>query len=169
MEVKKIEYKGVKFLFTILALYIVLFVIDFQNISEALNKSVNIIFSLIPIFIFIILLTTLINYFMQPKKVMKYFEKNNSKKSLLFMILGGILSHGPMYAWYGILNNLREHGLKDGLIIVFLYARTIKLPLLPFMVEIFGIVFTIVINLYIIIFAVVQGIITDKIIKKGNQ
>ncbi len=169
MEIKKIEYKGVKFLFTILALYIVLFVIDFQNSSEALNKSVNIIFSLIPIFIFIILLTTLINYFMQPKKVMKYFEKNNSKKSLLFMILGGILSHGPMYAWYGILNNLREHGLKDGLIIVFLYARTIKLPLLPFMVEIFGIVFTIVINLYIIIFAVVQGIITDKIIKKGNQ
>ena len=137
--------------------------------SEALNKSVNIIFSLIPIFIFIILLTTSINYFMQPKKVMKYFEKNNSKKSLLFMILGGILSHGPMYAWYGILNNLREHRLKDGLIIVFLYARTIKLPLLPFMVEIFGIVFTIVINLYIIIFAVVQGIITDKIIKKGNQ
>ena len=38
MEIKKIEYKGVKFLFTILALYIVLFVIDFQNSSGMTPK-----------------------------------------------------------------------------------------------------------------------------------
>jgi uncharacterized membrane protein YraQ (UPF0718 family) len=73
-----------------------------------------------------------------------------------------------MYTWYGMLNDMRKHGLKDGLIVTFLYSRAVKLPLLPMMLAIFGLTYTIVINIYIIIFAIIQGKIMDKFNIKGE-
>jgi uncharacterized membrane protein YraQ (UPF0718 family) len=160
---KKIEFKGVKFLLIVFYTYLVLLIFDFDNSLKGFQNFIDIIIKLLPIFLFIILLTTLINYFLQPRKMMKYFGKDSEKRGIFYMLLGGTLSHGPMYAWYGMLEDMRKHGLKDGLIVIFLYARAIKLPLLPFMVSIFGITFTIVINLYILIFAIVQGKIMDKL------
>jgi hypothetical protein len=61
-----------------------------------------------------------------------------------------------------MLSDMRKHGLKDGLIVIFFYARAVKLPLLPMMLAIFGLAYTIIINIYIIIFAIIQGKIMDK-------
>ena len=162
----KIEFKGVKFLISVVVIYSILFIIDFEHSFMGFEKFIGILWKLLPIFIFIIILTTIINYFLQPKKMMKHFGEDSGKKGIFYVLLGGILSHGPMYAWYGMLEDMRKHGLKDGLIVIFLYARAVKLPLLPFMIEIFGIVFTVVINIYILIFAILQGNITDKILSK---
>ncbi len=166
---KKLEFKGVKFLAIISFIYLLLFVFDFDNSLIGFQNFTNIIIKLLPIFLFIIILTTIINYFLQPKKIMKYFGKDSGKKGIFYMLLGGTLSHGPMYAWYGMLEDMRKHGLKDGLIVVFLYARAIKLPLLPFMIEIFGIVFTIVINIYILIFAILQGKVMDNFMNNKKE
>jgi len=65
-----------------------------------------------------------------------------------------------------MLSDMRTHGLKDGLIATFIYARAIKLPLLPFMIDIFGIVFTVIINIYILVFAILQGKLIDIVMKK---
>ena len=159
---KQIEFKGIKLLVIISLIYIILFIFDFKNSLIGFNNFTTIFIKLLPIFLFIIILTTLINYFLQPKKMMKHFGKDSGKKGIFYMLLGGTLSHGPMYAWYGMLEDMRKHGVKDGLIVIFLYARAIKLPLLPFMVEIFGIVFTVAINIYILIFAILQGKVIDK-------
>ena len=164
---KKIEFKGLKFLMIVAFIYSLVIIFDFNNSLIGLDNFLNIIVKLLPIFVFIIILTTLINYFLQPKKMMNHFGKDSGKKGVFYMLLGGTLSHGPMYAWYGMLEDMRKHGLKDGLIVVFLYARAIKLPLLPFMIEIFGITFTIVINVYILIFAIVQGKLMDIFMTKN--
>ena len=75
----------------------------------------------------------------------------------------GVISHGPMYAWYPLLEDLRGHGMRDGLIVVFFASRTIKIPLLPIMIDYFGWVFTIVISCYILVSALVQGLILEKL------
>ena len=85
---------------------------------------------------------------------------------VVYAVIGGILSHGPMYVWYGMLEEMREHGLKDGLIATFLYARAVKLPLLPFMIGLFGVTFAVVINLYILLFAILQGKVIDRVMSK---
>jgi hypothetical protein len=72
-----------------------------------------------------------------------------------------------MYAWFAMLQDMRSHGLKDGLIAVFMYARAVKLPLLPFMVDLFGLMFTIIMTLYILIAAVLQGKVIDVVMKKS--
>ncbi len=163
---KKLEFKGVKFLIFVVTLYALLSIIDFANSLLGFQKFLYILWGLLPIFLFIIILTTMINYFLKPKQIMKYFGEDSGKKGLIYTIIGGILSHGPMYAWYGMLDDMRKHGLKDGLIASFIYARAVKLPLLPFMIDIFGIVFTVIINIYIIIFAILQGKLIDMLMKK---
>ena len=162
---KKIEFKGVKFFFIILIAYSILLIFDNLTAFASLQKAYHIFGTLIPIFIFIIILTAFINYFLKPKQILKHFGEDSGKKGIFYSIIGGILSHGPMYAWYGMLKDMREHGLKDGLIATFLYSRAVKLPLLPMMIAIFGIEYTIIINIYIVIFAVIQGKIIDKFIK----
>jgi len=62
---------------------------------------------------------------------------------------------------------MRSHGLKDGLIATFMYARAVKLPLLPFMVDLFGLMFTIIMTLYILIAAVFQGKVIDALRKRS--
>jgi len=167
---KKLEFKGLKFLYFVIFSYVILFIIDFSNAFVSLNKFINIIITLLPIFGFIIILTALINYFLKPKQILKHFGEDSGKTGIFYSVIGGILSHGPMYAWYGMLKDMRSHGLKDGLIVIFLYSRAVKLPLLPLMIAIFGVPYTIILNIYIIIFAIIQGKVMDKFtIKKQEE
>ncbi|MEA1914055.1 MAG: permease [Campylobacterota bacterium] len=164
---KKFEFKGIKFLAVVIILYFTAFVFNFEQTYLGLLKAFDIFLDLLPIFVFIIILTACINYFLKPKQLMKHFGQNSGKKGVAYSLTGGILSHGPMYAWYGMLSQMREHGVKDGLIATFFYARAVKLPLLPFMLDLFGIVFTVIINVYILIFAIVQGKMMDKLMKES--
>jgi len=162
---KKIEYKGLKFLYIVLFSYIVLLIVDTPNFIVSLKTFFGIITTLVPIFIFIILLTTLINYFLKPKDIIKHFGEDSGKRGIVYALLAGIISHGPMYAWYGLIEELREHGAKDELLIIFFYARAIKIPMLPFMIGIFGLPFTIIITIYILLFAIIQGKLFSKLYK----
>ena len=166
---KKFKFKGVKFLLFVVALFILLSIFDFENIPRIMDKFGTILYKIIPIFALVIVLTALINYFLKPKQVMKYFGKDSGKKGLIYALIGGVLSHGPMYAWYPMLDDMRKHGLKYGLIANFMYARAVKLPLLPFMIGLFGLTFTVIVNVYILIFAVIQGKVIDFLMKNEKE
>ena len=158
---KKLKFKGLKFLVFVVVLFILASIVDFENIDKVMDKMGNILIRILPIFALVITLTALINYFLKPKKIMKYFGKDSGIKGIFYTLFGGIISHGPMYAWYPMLDDMRKHGLKFGLIATFMYARAVKLPLLPFMIGLFGLPFTVIVNIYILIFAVLQGKIID--------
>ena len=165
---KQFQFKGVKFLLIVVLIYLGIIVLDSDKLPMIWSEFVAIWVKILPIFALIIILTTLINYFLKPKHIIKHLGEESGVMGTVYAIIGGILSHGPMYVWYGMLEEMREHGLKDGLIATFLYARAVKLPLLPFMIGLFGVTFTIVINLYILLFAVLQGKIIDNILRKDS-
>jgi uncharacterized membrane protein YraQ (UPF0718 family) len=162
---KNIEYKGLKFLYIVIFTYILLLLFDTNNAINSVKIFFSILYTLLPIFLFIILLTALINYFLKPKDIIKHFGEDSGKKGIFYALIAGIISHGPMYAWYGLISELREEGAKDELLIIFFYARAIKIPMLPFMIGIFGIPFTIIITIYILLFAIIQGKLFSKLYK----
>ena len=157
------KFKGVKFLIVVIFAYVVLLTFDTSSALLSLQKSGEILKKIAPIFPLIILISALINYFLKPKDIVKHVGEDSGVKGVFYALLGGVLSHGPMYAWYGILEDMKSHGLKDGLIATFLYARSIKLPLLPFMVDMFGILFTIIIIIYTLIFSILQGMAIERL------
>ena len=168
MKKKELEFKGIKFLFFVIIVHIMIFLFDGENSIFALTKSLEVLLKLLPIFVMIIFVMAIINYFLKPKSIMKHFGKNSGIKAWIYTVLGGIVSHGPMYVWYPMLNELRENGLKDGLLATFMYTRSIKIPFIPIMIDYFGSVFTIVLFIYILIGGILQGICIEALSKKIN-
>jgi len=83
--------------------------------------------------------------------------KESGTKGWVLAIITGILSHGPVYIWYPLLKDLREQGMRTGLVAVFLYNRAIKIPLLPVMIFYFGIEFTSILLIWMVGASVIEG------------
>ena len=107
----------------------------------------------------------IMNYIVNPKTIAKYVGEESGIKGWLLSISAGILSHGPIYVWYPLLKDLRNHGMRIGLIAVFIYNRAIKIPLLPLMIYYFGLMFVVVLTIYMIIASVIQGKLIDLVIE----
>jgi len=160
---KPFAFRGKIFFTLVLVGYGVLAFCNRGSALAALQKSGLVLLKIIPILIVVILMTATINYFLQPKQIVKHLGKKSGVKSWLAILFAGVISHGPMYAWYPLVENLRNHGMRDGLIVVFFYSRAIKLPLLPMMIDYFGLPFTLILSCYILLGAIIQGLIMEII------
>jgi len=153
---KEISY-GLYFLGLVLLLYLVLYLLEPASIQKALRASGEVLVTIAPILVIIIGFMVLFNYFITPKTVSKYVGQGSGVKGWLLAITSGILSHGPIYIWYPLLQELREQGMRSGLVAAFLYNRAIKLPLLPLMIYYFGTMFVAVLLVYMVIVSVIEG------------
>ncbi len=149
--------RGKYFFLVVFALYIVIFLINSPLVCRAMLKSGQILVRIIPVFVVVILFTALLNYFLQPRQMAKHIGQESGFKGWLWALAAGVISHGPMYAWYPLLEDLRKHGMPDRFIVIFFASRTIKIPLLPMMIDYFGLTFTLVLSFYILIGALLQG------------
>jgi len=160
---KPFAFRGKSFFAAVLTGYALLAFLNFSGAIAALQKSGMILFKILPILAVVILMTATINFFLQPKQIVKHLGKESGAKGWLAMLFAGVISHGPMYAWYPLIDDLRRHGMRDGLIVVFFYARAIKIPLLPMMIDYFGLLFTLILSFYILLGAIAQGLILEKL------
>ncbi len=156
-------YFSISFLFIVIILYIILFFLKPDKTIDAIISSWNIFLNIITVLILVIFLIGISNYFLKPKKVSKYLGKKSGFKGWMLSALFGILSHGPIYVWYPLLKDLKKNGMRTGLVVVFLYNRAIKIPLLPIMILYFGIFFVCILCIYLIIASIIQGKIIELI------
>jgi len=154
---KPFAFRGKYFLLVVLILYGVLFSLSSQSAQRALMKSSSVLMKIIPIIIVVILFTALLNYFLQPGQIAKNLGKESGIMGWLWALAAGVISHGPMYAWYPLIEDIRSQGMRDGLIVVFFASRTVKIPLLPIMIDYFGWLFTLILSFYILVGALLQG------------
>jgi len=152
---------GFSFLGIVVILYLVLSFFNPEKIYRSLNAGLDIIIQILPILVIVIFMMGFANYFLKPKTVSKYLGGKSGLKGWFLAISMGILSHGPIYAWYPLLKDLRDHGMRTGLIAVFLYNRAIKIPLLPVMIFYFGIGFVLIVSVYMIIASLIEGKIIE--------
>lgn len=147
---KKIP-NSIYFLIVVILIFIILFFIDSEGAKESLKISWKITKTVIPIIIIVIIFTAITDYFLSPQKIAKYLSKGSGIKGWSIAAAGGIISHGPSFVWYQLIQDLREKGMSSGLAAVFFYNRAIKIPLLPMMIFYFGWQFVVVLSLLMII------------------
>lgn len=157
-------FRGKYLLPVVCAAYGALFFFSHKKAWLALQKSAAVLVRILPIIVVVVLFTALLNYLLKPRQIAAYLGRKSGIRGWLWVLAAGVISHGPMYAWYPLLEDLRGHGLRDGLIVVFFFARAIKIPLLPMMIDYFGWPFTLVLSLYILIGALVQGWILEALV-----
>jgi uncharacterized membrane protein YraQ (UPF0718 family) len=121
----------------------------------AFMKSFHIFEKLLLVLLIIFIFTVLSNLFINKDKIAKYFS--NSFRGYFTSLFASWLAMGPTYAWYPLLSTLKEKGIKDSVLVVFLFARGIKPIWFPLMIVFFGWKYTIIFVIVVSIFAVLQG------------
>lgn len=158
--------RGTYLLAIIVLIYLLLLIFNFDKAEHALYLSLTIVVKILPIIAIVIVLLGVFNYFFSAKKLSNMLGKSSGVKAWFIALIGGLISHGPPYVWYPMLSDLRSHGVREGLIVTFLYARIIKLPMLPIMIDYFGWIFSSILIFYILLASIIQGIITDLLYKR---
>ena len=163
---KPFSFRGKNLLVVVIICYVIVFFVNSQLAMDSLQKSGKVLAKILPIFGLVILFTASINYFLRPKQIAKHLGKEAGLKGWFWSMVGGVISHGPIYAWFPLLEELREQGMRDALIVVFIYARAIKVPILPIMVDYFGWTFTLALSFYILTGSILQGWLLEFFEKK---
>ena len=162
-KIKKSKKRsGLVMLAVVGCMYLLTFYFNPQAGQDALLAAFKILKMIIPILLIVFFLMALLHTFIDAKSISKHIGEQSGVRGWMIALVGGILSHGPAYVWYPMISDLRNHGARDGLIVAFFYTRSIKLPWLPLMVSYFGLAFTLVLTLLVILSAWIQGLITDK-------
>jgi len=63
-----------------------------------------------------------------------------------------------------MLAEFRMHGAKNSLLAAFLYNRNVKIHFLPVMIYYFGLRYSLIVSVYIILFSVVKGLLIERLI-----
>ena len=143
-------------------IYLVLWATGVPQFSDALESAWGIFLQVVPVLVVVVLFMTGAN--LVPNAFVKqHMGVESGFKGYIVAVIAGTLSHGPVYAWYPFLSELREKGVSNGKLAAFLYARAIKIPLLAAMVFYFGISFTILFSIVILVGAFVLGFLFERI------
>ncbi len=152
--------KSYYFLIMMLLTYVVLYFIYPVQIIQAFKYVYEIMLEILPILLMIYVFLFAFS-FIKEKKLNQFIQKAPKFLKYILMSLLGTFSHGPIYAWYPLLENLNQKGISNGNVASFLYARGIKLTLLPMLAAFFGLEYAIILSIVMFIFAVIQGYVID--------
>lgn len=147
----------------VLLVYVVLLVFAPERASRALRTSGAVLIQLIVPLCIAFVALFLLNLYVKWAHISRLLGKGHKAKGILFSSLAGIVSMGPIYAWYPLLKDLREKGASDFHLANFLTNRAVKPFLLPLMVYYFGWVFTLVLNLLIVAGAILTGLVVSAL------
>jgi uncharacterized membrane protein YraQ (UPF0718 family) len=160
---KKKSVGGWLFLLLVLAAYGVTGAIDAGIVGQALSFFARVMYKVLPVLVIVFLLLLAADLLINPKWIKRNMGREAGIKGWLIAAVGGVLATGPIYAWYALLSDLREKGMRAPLAAVFLYSRAVKLPLLPLMIHYFGTAYTLVLCLYLLGFSIVNGVLMVKL------
>jgi len=149
-----------------LVIYFICFIFKPEIFHQASNFFFKLLIRIIPALLIVYLVMFLINLFVKPQKIVRHLGEKSGTKGILISMVAGILSTGPIYVWYPLLKDLREKGMTNMLITIFLYNRAVKIPLLPMMIYYFGLQFTVILTILMIVFSVLNGWAINVMIRK---
>ncbi|NDV23810.1 hypothetical protein [Desulfovibrio sp. JC022] len=141
MSVMKIIWKHTKpwiFPLGVTSIYGLCQLHDPQSTARAIEVSKTLFTQLgLPICIVLVMMT-LINRYLNPASVARFLGSKTGIKGVFLSGLAGILSMGPIYAWYPLFKSLKEKGASTFIIANFIGCRSVKPVLLPIMLAYFG-------------------------------
>lgn len=152
------------FLISIVFIYLLISLFSKEFYLSSLNFFKDIILKIIPTLFLVFVLMVFFNYFISTDFIIKHLKERGIKK-WFFVVIGGILSSGPIYMWYPLLADLKNKGLNYGLIACFLYNRAIKIPLIPLAVIYFSWQYLFILLMVMVFASVIQGVLINKLME----
>lgn len=140
-----------------LILYGVIWVFNPILVTDALSYFRGMVIKVFPILCLVFVILFCINWFLKADKISRYLGRESGVLGWFYAIIGGILISGPPYVLYPLLGEMKKQGARNGLIVTLLYNRNVKIQFLPALAYYFGLRYTVVLSIYIILFSVLNG------------
>ncbi|TAJ45393.1 hypothetical protein [Methanofollis fontis] len=157
------------FLLCVVLAYAGVFIVEPALFSRSVEGFLTIFRNVLPVLVFVFALMFAVNLLIRPGQVARHLGQEAGLRGWVFAIVVGVLATGPIYLWYTLLADLQEKGMRRAFTGAFLYARSIKLPLIPLMIYYFGGLYTAVLTAYLILFSVVSGLVCERFGRRPEQ
>jgi uncharacterized membrane protein YraQ (UPF0718 family) len=142
-----IHFPWLLFPASVLLLYLALWVVAPEKTWLAMRNSLGILYHVLPSLFLVFLLMVGLNLFLKPPHFSNMLRKGAGIRRTVLAVAAGIVSTGPIYAWYPMLKDLRERGADQFFVAVFLVNRAVKPFLLPVMISMFGWAYVLILTL----------------------
>jgi uncharacterized membrane protein YraQ (UPF0718 family) len=152
-----------------LIIYGILFAVMPDKASLALISSGNIFLNMLIPLCLVFAIMILLNLFLKPAQIARLLGRGAGIKGILLPAAAGIISTGPIYAWYPLLRDLKEKGAGNSPIAIFLYNRAVKPFLLPVMIAYFGWVYVVVLTVLTVLGSIVIGYSLNGLMRKEES
>lgn len=120
------------------ATYIVVWITLPEKIILALRIIKTITLQMaIPLFISLFMMF-LLNMYISTAHITRFMGKKRGVVGMIFSSIAGIVSMGPVFAWFPFLKTLKEKGMADIYLANFLSCRAVKPVLFPVLITYFG-------------------------------
>lgn len=155
---------GVKFLAAVLAVYVLVGLFRSDLAAGAALRAGKDLLDLLPIFVVVYLAMAAADRFIRPETLRRYLGERSGWKGTALVLSFGLFLAGPPLVMYPLLGGFKKEGMGNGLIATFLYINNVKIVFLPVMVHYFGLEFTIVVAGLNVIFAIIAGALTSRLV-----
>lgn len=156
------------FLAIVIALHALCAVLAPELATRALAHAGRALRQMLPVLALVFALMVVFDLLLSPPRITRLLGRPGGARGALIALAAGILSAGPIYAWYPLLAELRAKGMRASTAAVFLYARAIKLPLLPLLFHYFGAAYSVVLSLYLAVFALLSGLLMERLARTAE-
>ena len=130
------------FALAVVLLYGIFFWIDPEKTFLAMSTSAKIFgYILLPLSMVFVLMI-LVNLYFRSSQVTRLLGKKAGFRGIMLSATAGIISMGPIYAWFPLLKEVKKRGAGNTAIAVFLGNRAVKPFLLPVMISYFAVSYT---------------------------
>jgi uncharacterized membrane protein YraQ (UPF0718 family) len=136
-----------------------------DRIGPALALFASLLASVLPALGLVFLFLLLANLFSERPWVERHLGQESGWRGWLLSLGAGVLSAGPPLPWYALAGQLMGRGVRPGLAATFLYARAVKLPMLPLLIHYFGLAYTLVLTAWLLVLAVLTGLVMQRLMQ----
>ena len=161
--------RGLLFPALVLVAYGILFAIMPDKAYVGLKSSANIALSMILPLSLVFILMLVLNLFLKPAQIVKFLGREAGIKGVILSAVAGIISAGPIYAWYPLLKDLREKGAANTFLAIFLGNRAVKPFLLPIMISYFGWIYVLILTVFTLLGSILVGYFVGALVRVGNS
>jgi len=151
----------------VLVVYLVLAITMPEKASLALRSCGSIAQALIIPLCLVLAVMLLVNLLVKPARIVRFLGVGAGAKGVILSVAAGIISTGPIYAWYPLLKDLKEKGATNLFLAIFLYNRAVKPFLLPIMVAYFGWIYVVILTVLTVVASIGVGYLVEASMRTG--
>jgi uncharacterized membrane protein YraQ (UPF0718 family) len=163
------QYRMWIFPIAVMLVYLIILFMQQDKAETAFIRSLNTLSDMALSLGLVFALMLILNLFLKPAQITRFLGKTSGAKGMIFSIAAGIISTGPIYAWYPLLKELKEKGAGNHIIAVFLHNRSVKPFLLPIMISYFGFTYVVILIIMTIFGSIGIGYAIDALVKDKNS